>query len=123
MGELARASPRARRTVPRPQNDGYVMSRHPTHAIEASSSRAALPAPDAVVVRPEQERGHTSAPPAHFDEAQAELVLWQEFRDHGAMLNNTLNEALRIHGGLSHPFFRRKPVASHMCAMITISHI
>jgi hypothetical protein len=106
MGELARASPRARRTVQRPQNDGYVMSRHPTHAIEASSSRAALPAPDAVVVRPEQERGHTSAPPAHFDEAQAEQVLWQEFRDHNASLNNALNEALRIHRGPAWRIFR-----------------
>jgi hypothetical protein len=37
--------------------------------------------------------------PAHFDEAQDEQALWQEFRDHGASLNNTLNEALRIHGG------------------------
>jgi hypothetical protein len=26
-------------------------------------------------------------------------VLWQEFRDHSASLDNTLNEALRIHGG------------------------
>jgi hypothetical protein len=47
-----------------------------------------LPAPDVVVVRLEQERGHASAPPAHFDEAQAEQALWQEFRDHGASLNN-----------------------------------
>jgi hypothetical protein len=37
--------------------------------------------------------------PAHFDEAQDEQALWQEFRDHGASLNNTLNEALRIHRG------------------------
>jgi hypothetical protein len=28
-----------------------------------------------------------------------EQALWQEFRDHGASLNNTLNEALRIHAG------------------------
>jgi hypothetical protein len=26
-------------------------------------------------------------------------VLWQEFRNHGASLNNALNEALRIHVG------------------------
>jgi hypothetical protein len=45
------------------------------------------------------ERGHAGAPPAHFDEAQAEQALWQEFRDHGASLNNALNEALRVHGG------------------------
>jgi hypothetical protein len=43
-----------------------------THGAEASTSRAALPAPDAIVMRPEQERGHASVPPAHFDEAQAE---------------------------------------------------
>jgi hypothetical protein len=36
---------------------------------------------------------------AHFDKAQAEQALWQEFRDHCALLNNTLNEALRIHRG------------------------
>jgi hypothetical protein len=50
---------------------------------------------------PEQEREHASAPPAHFSEAQAEQALWQEFRDHGASLNNALNEALRIHAGLA----------------------
>jgi hypothetical protein len=48
-------------------------------------------------MHPERER--TSTPPAHFNEAQAEQALWQEFRDHGTSLNNTLNEALRIHGG------------------------
>jgi hypothetical protein len=80
------------------REDGCVMPRRPTHGAEASSSRAALPAPDAVVARPKQEQGHAGAPPAHFDEAQAEQALWQEFRDHDASLNNTLNEALRIHG-------------------------
>jgi hypothetical protein len=45
----------------------------------------------------EQEQGHVSVPPAHFDEVQAEQALWQEFRDHDASLNNALNEALRIH--------------------------
>jgi hypothetical protein len=51
------------------------------------------------VARPEQEWEHASAPPAHFNEAQAEQALWQEFCDHSASLDNTLNEALRIHGG------------------------
>jgi hypothetical protein len=51
------------------------------------------------VARSEQERGHTSAPPAHFNKAQAEQVLWREFRDQDASLNNALNEALRIHAG------------------------
>jgi hypothetical protein len=47
----------------------------------------------------EQERERVGAPPTHFVTAQAEQVLWQEFRDHGASLNRALNEALRIHGG------------------------
>jgi hypothetical protein len=76
-----------------------MMPRRPSHGAEASSSRAALPAPDAAVARPEQKRGRADVPPAHFDEAQAEQALWQEFRDHGASLNNGLNEALWIHGG------------------------
>jgi hypothetical protein len=38
-------------------------------------------------------------PLALFNEAQAEQALWQEFRDHSASLNNTVNEVLRIHGG------------------------
>jgi hypothetical protein len=80
------------------QEDGCVMPWCLMHGVEASSSRAGLPTPDVAVAHPEQEQGHTSAPPAHFDEAQAEQALWQEFRDHGASLNNTLNEALRIHG-------------------------
>jgi hypothetical protein len=73
------------------------MPRRPTHGAKASSSRADLPAPDATVARLKQEPA--SAPPAHFNEAQAEQALWQEFRDHGASLNNALNEALRIHTG------------------------
>jgi 2'-5' RNA ligase len=64
---------------------GLVVTRRPAH-------------PDVTIARPEQEQGHASAPPAHFDEAQAEQALWHEFRDHGASLNNTLNEALQIHG-------------------------
>jgi hypothetical protein len=59
--------------------DGCALPRRPLHDVEASLWRAALPAPDVVVARLEQERGHAGAPPAHFDEAQAEQVLWQEF--------------------------------------------
>jgi hypothetical protein len=81
------------------QEDGCVMPRHPTHGAEPSSSCAALPAPDGTAARPEQEREHASAPPAHFNEAQAEQALWREFCGHGASLNNALNEALRIHAG------------------------
>jgi hypothetical protein len=43
---------------------------------------------------------------AHFDEVQAEQVLWQEFRDHDASIKNTLNEALRVHGGPSWRIFQ-----------------
>jgi hypothetical protein len=51
------------------QEDGCVMLWRQVHGVEASLSHAVLPAPDAVVVRSGQERGHTGAPPAHFDEA------------------------------------------------------
>jgi hypothetical protein len=83
------------------REDGCVMSRCLAHGAEASSSRAVLPAPDAVVARSGQEWGRAGAPPTHFDEAQVEQALWQEFRDHDASLNNTLNKALRVHGGPS----------------------
>jgi hypothetical protein len=52
--------------------DGCVMLQHPMHGIEASSSRATLPAPDGTATHPEQEREHASVPPVHFIEAQAE---------------------------------------------------
>jgi hypothetical protein len=81
------------------REDGCMMSRRSTHGAEASSSRAALPASDGTAARPKQERERVNVPPAHFSEAQAEQVLWQEFRDHGVSLNRALNEALRIHGG------------------------
>jgi hypothetical protein len=55
--------------------DGCMMPRHSAHGAEASSSRAALPAPDGTVTRLEQEREHASTPPAHFSEAQAEQAL------------------------------------------------
>jgi hypothetical protein len=50
-------------------------------------------------VRLEQGREDVDAPPTHFIEAQAEQGLWEELRDHGASLNQALNEALRIHSG------------------------
>jgi hypothetical protein len=76
------------------------------HGAEASSSRAGLPAPNTTVVRLEQEREPAGAPPAYFNEAQAEQALWQEFRDHGASLNNSLNEALWIHAGPAWQIFK-----------------
>jgi hypothetical protein len=81
------------------REDDCVMSGRPTHGVEASSSRATLPASYGTVARPEQERERGNTPPAHFANAQVELALWQEFRDHGASLNWALNEALRILGG------------------------
>jgi hypothetical protein len=49
--------------------------------------------------RPEQGREDADAPPTHFIDAQAEQGLWEELRDHGALLNRALNEALQIHSG------------------------
>jgi hypothetical protein len=59
------------------------------------------------------ERGQerVDAPPPHFADAQAEQELWEELRDHGASLNQTLNEALRIHGG---PAWRVFHVRNHL---------
>jgi hypothetical protein len=54
------------------REDNCVMLQQPTHGTEASSSRAGLPTSDVTVVRSGQEREHVSAPPAHFNEAQAE---------------------------------------------------
>jgi hypothetical protein len=76
------------------REDGCVVPRWLSHGAEALSSRASLPAPNTGVVRLEQEREPAGAPPAYFDEAQDEQALWQEFRDHKALLNNALNEAL-----------------------------
>jgi hypothetical protein len=81
------------------REDGCVMPWHPAHGTEALSSRAGPPAPDGTVTRAEREWEQANAPPAHFNEAQAEQALWQQFLDHRASLNNALNEVLRIHGG------------------------
>jgi hypothetical protein len=81
------------------REDGRVVTRRRTHGAEASSSRAGLPTLNTAVVGLEQEREPAGAPPAYFNEAQADQALWQEFRDHGASLNNALNEALRIYAG------------------------
>jgi hypothetical protein len=81
------------------REDGCVMPRHLARGAEASSLRAVPPAPDGTVMCAEREREQASALPSHFNKAQAEQALWQEFCGHGASLNNALNEALRIHGG------------------------
>jgi hypothetical protein len=83
------------------REDGCVMLQHPAHDAEASTSHAAPPTPDVIVAHPEQGLRRAAAPLTHFDEAQAEQALWQKFPDHDVSINNTLTEALRIHGGPS----------------------
>jgi hypothetical protein len=68
------------------REDDRVMSQRSAHDVEASTLHAALP--------------------AHFDEAQAEQALWQEFRHHDASNNNALTEALRVHGSHSWLIFQ-----------------
>jgi hypothetical protein len=51
------------------RNDGCVMSGRPADDAEASSSYAVLPASDGAATRPEWEREHVIAPPAHFADA------------------------------------------------------
>jgi hypothetical protein len=88
------------------RDDGSTAPGRPADDVEASSSRGVLPASNGTAARPEQERERADAPPAHFASAQAEQALWQEFRDHGASLNQALNEALPIHGCLAWRIFR-----------------
>jgi hypothetical protein len=83
------------------REDGCVMSQCPAHDTEVSTSHAAPPASDVAVSHPEQGLRRPGVPPAHFDEAQAEQALWQEFRDHSVSINNALTEVLWIHGGPS----------------------
>jgi hypothetical protein len=83
------------------REDGCVMSQRPAHDAEASTSHAAPPARDVAVAHPKRGLRRVDAPPTHFDEAQAEQVLWQEFRDYDTTINNALTEALRIQGGPS----------------------
>jgi hypothetical protein len=54
----------------------------------------------------DQEREPAGAPPAYFNETQAEQALWQEFQDHRASLNNALNETLQIHAGPTWQIFK-----------------
>jgi hypothetical protein len=88
------------------REDGYMMSLRPVHDTEASTSHASSPASDVAASHPEQGLRRPGELPALFDEAQAEQALWQEFRDHGALINNALTEALRIHGGPSIRLFK-----------------
>jgi hypothetical protein len=58
------------------------------------------------VVGLDQERESASAPLACFNEARAEQALWQEFRNHGALVNSALNEAPRIHASPTWQIFK-----------------
>jgi hypothetical protein len=66
---------------------------HPVDGAGPSSPRAGPSA------RLEQGQEGADAPSAHYIDAQAEQGLWEELRDHGALPNRALNEALWIHGG------------------------
>jgi hypothetical protein len=87
------------------QADDCVMSQRPAHDAEATASRGAPPASDVVVPQLEQGLHRPGVPHAPLDEAQAEQALWQEFRNHGASINNALTKALRLHGGPSFQLF------------------
>jgi hypothetical protein len=87
------------------REDGCVMSQRPAHEAEVSTSRVVPPAFDVAFLQPEQGLRRPGTPPALFDEAQVEQVLWQEFCDHNASINNALTEALRLHGGSSFQLF------------------
>jgi hypothetical protein len=87
--------------------DGHVVAGGRGHGAEASSSHAGRSAPG---------EGRVDEPPA-FADAQEEQQLWGELRDHGAVLNRALNEALRIHGGPAWRVFQVK----RCCAFSLIS--
>jgi hypothetical protein len=71
------------------RREGHMVAGGRGHGAEASSSRAC---------RSAQVEGVAGDPPA-FANAQGEQELWGELRNHGAMLDRALNEALRVHGG------------------------
>jgi hypothetical protein len=87
--------------------DGHMVAGGRGYGAEASSSRAGLFASG-------EER--VDEPPA-FANAQEEQQLWGELRDHGAVLNRALNEALRIHGGPAWRVFQVR----HCCPFSSIS--
>jgi hypothetical protein len=72
------------------REDNCVMLQCSAHDAEASASHAAPPAPDAPVAHLEQGSRRADALLTHFNEAQTEQALWQEFRDHSVSINNAL---------------------------------
>jgi hypothetical protein len=71
------------------QREGHMVAGGRGHGAEASSSRAG---------HSSQVEGAVGDPPV-FADAQEEQKLWGELRSHGATLDRSLNEALRVHGG------------------------
>jgi hypothetical protein len=76
------------------RRDGHKVAGGRGHGVEASSSRAGRSAPG------ERRVGDLPA----FADAQEEKELWGELRDHGAALNQALNEA-RLPGEASSSIF------------------
>jgi hypothetical protein len=70
MGKPVRVSPRAHA-----RGAGDAGER-----LRDLATHTAPPVPDIAATPLEQELRRAGAPPAHFDEAQAEKVLWQEFK-------------------------------------------
>jgi hypothetical protein len=81
------------------------MLQQPVHDAKVLTSRATLPASDVAISQPKQGLRRLGVPRTLLDKAQAEQMLWQEFRDHDASINNAQTEALRLHGGLSFRLF------------------
>jgi hypothetical protein len=54
------------------REDDSMVPRRPTHDAEALSSRVGLPTANTSMASPKQEWERASAPPAYFNEAQAE---------------------------------------------------
>jgi hypothetical protein len=99
--------------------DGHMVAGGRGLGAEASSSHAGRSAPG---------EGHVDEPPT-FADAQEEQQLWGELRDHGAVLNPALNEALRIHGGPAWRVFQVRhcchfsPTSSSSCLFLAARHL
>jgi hypothetical protein len=97
------------------REDDCVMLQRPA----SSTSHAAPPAFDAAVAHPEQGPRRADPPPTHFNEAQAEQALWQEFHDHNVSINSVLIEVLRIHGGPSIQLFEVSALCQILGLLLT----
>jgi hypothetical protein len=95
--------------------DSRMVAGRSRYGAEASSSRASLQASGDPVASPERGQEHVDAPPALFTDAQVEQQLWEELRDHGALLHRALNETLRIHSGPAWGVFQVRSCLSVFC--------